>query len=233
MSNLNYVPSWLDSAMTLLEKLNKCVEKIETIVNTVVTVTKTADDALSLAKTNEADIALNESDITELQGNVMQLNGDVAQLKTDVPLIEEKINRALVAAQAAQTTADSKSPKLYLHKITLTEGTQGIQFVFLAINEESQNYRTKFASEQEFDVSLTPFEVKFVSRQGQTIKKCLTAQLSDITFAHHKDGTVWNPQNCAGTLYYGAYANTDNNIVSIDEMEWYSATVDDDIVQEL
>ena len=50
MSELNYVPSWLDSAMTLLEKLNKCIEKIETIVNTVVSVTKTANDALSIAK---------------------------------------------------------------------------------------------------------------------------------------------------------------------------------------
>ena len=67
MSELNYVPSWLDSAMTLLEKLNKCIEKIETIVKTVVTVTKTADDALSLANTNEANIALNDADITALQ----------------------------------------------------------------------------------------------------------------------------------------------------------------------
>lgn len=64
MSNLNYVPSWLDSAMTLLEKLNKCIEKIETIVNTVVSVTKTANDALSLANSKSSKLYLHEISIT-------------------------------------------------------------------------------------------------------------------------------------------------------------------------
>ena len=30
-NKLNYVPSWLDGATTLLQKLNKCIEKIEEI----------------------------------------------------------------------------------------------------------------------------------------------------------------------------------------------------------
>ena len=29
MANLDYIPSWLDGATTLLKKLNKCIEKIE------------------------------------------------------------------------------------------------------------------------------------------------------------------------------------------------------------
>ena len=122
MSELNYVPSWLDSAMTLLEKLNKCIEKIETIVKTVVTVTKTADDALSLANTNE-------SDITTIQG-------DITRLDNNNNLTRELTDQALSTANRAETVANSKSPKLYLHEISITIGDFTVKFK--KINNESE-----------------------------------------------------------------------------------------------
>lgn len=36
MANLDYVPSWLDGATTLLKKLGKCIEKIEELNNAIV-----------------------------------------------------------------------------------------------------------------------------------------------------------------------------------------------------
>lgn len=121
MSELNYVPSWLDSAMTLLEKLNKCIEKIETIVNTVVSVTKTANDALSLAKTNEADIALNEADITALQSNISSTRELTDQALSTGNRAERKADEATAKANtnATNITAlqNEKSGKLYLHQI--------------------------------------------------------------------------------------------------------------------
>lgn len=221
MSNLNYVPSWLDSAMTLLEKLNKCIEKIETIVNTVVTVTKTADDALSLAKTNEADIAINESDITELQGNVTKLNGDVTQLKNDVPTIEEKAN-------TAQTTAEGKQNPLYLHEIYLTGKTATMPKIkFYVITEESTSYKTKLEGDTEFSVTFYPFNATLLSYQGQSISTCLTLQLTEISLDHVKIDGTWNLQNCNGTINFAAYLDVNNQINTItDYPEWYSGTID-------
>lgn len=154
MSELNYVPSWLDSAMTLLEKLNKCIEKIETIVSTVVSVTKTADDALSLAKTNEANIAINESDITAIQGDITAIQGDINRLDNIIDSTRELTDQALSTANRAETKAaeaaskanqnqsditalqNEKSGKLYLHEISITINKFTVKFKI--INSESQ-----------------------------------------------------------------------------------------------
>lgn len=235
MNEINYAPSWLDDANTLLEKLNKCIDKIVSIVTALTAADKTANDALSLAKTNEADIALNEADITELQGNVTRLNGDIAQLKTDVPVIEEKANRALAGAQAAQSTANSKQNPLYLHEITLkTISTPTFNLKFWVINEESVSYKAKFESEAEFNAILRPFNAKLTKYNEQSISACLTLQMTDISLSHAKSGSAWNPQNCNGTINFAAYLDTNNQIVTItDDPEWYGATINNDYVMQL
>ena len=154
MSNLNYVPSWLDSAMTLLEKLNKCIEKIETIVNTVVSVTKTANDALSLANTNKSDITAIQGDVTAIQGDVTAIQGDVNRLDNNITSTRELTDQALSTANRAETKADEatakantnatnitalqneKSPKLYLHDISITISNFTVKFK--KINNESE-----------------------------------------------------------------------------------------------
>ena len=221
MSELNYVPSWLDSAMSLLEKLNKCIEKIETIVNTVVSVTKTANDALNLANTNEADI-------TELQGKT-------TTLETNVTNVTNKADEALTKSntKATNITAlqNEKSPKLYLHEITLkTTDSARFEIKFWTINEESMSYRAKFASEVAFDAQLRPLNAILLSKQEQSTN-CLTLQISEISLNHRKDGTIWNPQNCNGAIWFAAYLDDNNQIVTItDRPEWYGATISNDYV---
>lgn len=235
MSETNYVPSWLDDANTLLEKLNKCIDKIVSIVSALTAADKTANDALSLAKTNEADIALNEADITELQGNVTQLNGDVTQLKTDVPAIEEKANRAIAGAQAAQSTAETKQNPLFLHEISLrTSLSPGFILKFWVINEESVSYKTKFESEEEFSALLRPFNAVLLKANEQSISTCLTLQMTDISLSHIKLDNDWNPQNCNGTINFAAYLDNNNQIVTItDQPEWYAATITNDYITQL
>ena len=255
MSNLNYVPSWLDSAMTLLEKLNKCIEKIETIVNTVVSVTKTADDALSLAKTNETDINTLYPKTTALETKTTALETKTTALETKTTALETKTttletnvgaakkeahdayslaNLANTTANTAQAIANDKSPKLYLHIIVLSPVVGGYTFKFWVINEESISYKTKFNSEEQFNTTVYPFNCVLMSHNGVSISKSLTLQLTQISFAHGKSGNDWNPQNCNGTIDFAAYLNDSNQIVTItDYPEWYSATVDSDYVMEL
>ena len=236
MSELNYVPSWLDSAMTLLEKLNKCIEKIETIVNTVVSVTKTADDALSLANTNEADI-------TTLETKTATLETKTATLETNVDAAKQEARSAYSLAQAANNAANaaqaiandtldkvnSKSPKLYLHEITLNTGYH--QFNFFSITEESKKYSDKIKDGEAFTATLKPFNCVLKNANGREVSKCLTLQLSDISLNHRKENEVWNPQNCNGTILFAAYLDDNNQIATItDRPEWFRAAFEHEFV---
>ena len=206
MSNLNYVPSWLDSAMTLLEKLNKCIEKIETIVNTVVSVTKTANDALSLAKTNEADIALNEADITALQNNKANAT-DITALQADITALQNE-----------------KSEKLYLHNIVFNTGSY--QFRFWSITEESKKYSDKIKNGETFFTTLQPFNCILIKAGSVSVSKSLTLQLSEISLD--------NVPHSNGSITFAAYLDNSNQIVTItDYPEWYSASIVSEIVTEL
>lgn len=234
MSELNYIPSWLDSAMTLLEKLNKCIEKIEAIVNTVVSVTKTANDALSLANTNEADITELQNKTTTLETKTTTLETNVGAAKKEAHDAYSLANLANTTANTAQAIANGKSPKLYLHKITLSPVVGGYRFTFWVINEESNSYKTKFNSEEPFNATIYPFNCILTKRNNEFITKSLALELSTISFAHSKSGNEWNTQNCNGTINFAAYLDNSNQIVTItDYPEWYAATVDDDYVIEL
>ena len=242
MSNLNYVPSWLDSAMTLLEKLNKCIEKIETIVNTVVSVTKTADDALNLAKANQVSIGLNETEIRALQTKTATLETNVtnAANKADNALTEATLanttaNNAEVAANEATAKANTnatnitalqneKSGKLYLHEIFLKTGSY--EFKFFSITEESKKYSDKIKNGEAFFTTLKPFNCVLSKAGSVMISKSLTLQLTDITLN--------DKQNCNGSITFAAYLDDNNQIVTItDYPEWYSATIENEIVTEL
>lgn len=234
MSELNYVPSWLDSAMTLLEKLNKCIEKIETIVNTVVSVTKTANDALNLAKTNE-------SDVTAIQGDVTAIQGDVNRLDNIIVSTRELTDQALSTANRAETKADEatakantnatnitalqneKSGKLYLHEIFLN--TNSYELKFFSITEESKKYSDKIKNGETFSTILIPFNC-VLSKVGDVfISKSLTLQLTDISLTNAA---------CNGTINFAAYLNDNNQIVTITNYpEWYSATITGESVTEL
>lgn len=244
MSELNYVPSWLDSAMTLLEKLNKCIEKIETIVNTVVSVTKTADNALSLAKTNETDIntlysktttlenktaaletktATLETKTTALETDNTQNKADITRLDNNISSTRELTDQALSTASRAETVANSKSPKLYLHEIVLNTGSY--RFKFFSITEESKKYSDKIKNGEAFSTTLKPFNC-ILSKHGDVyISKSLTLQLTDISLSN---------QNCNATIVFAAYLGDNNQIVTItDYPEWYSATIEGESVTEL
>ena len=204
MSELNYIPSWLDSAMTLLEKLNKCIEKIETIVNTVVSVTKTANDALSLAKTDE-------SNITTIQGDITRLDNNISSTR-------ELTDQALSTANRAETVANSKSPKLYLHEIFLkTVSNPQFEIKFWVITEESKKYSDKIKNGEAFSTTLKPFNCILSKHDSVFISKPLTLELTDISL---------NNQNCNGSITFAAYLDNNNQIVTITNIpEWYSATI--------
>ena len=227
MSELNYVPSWLDSAMTLLEKLNKCIEKIETIVNTVVSVTKTANDALSLAKTNETDINTLETKTATLETKTATLETNVDAAKQEAHSAYSLANLANTTANTAQAIANDtldktnqKSPKLYLHEIILNTGYYS--FKFFSITEESQKYSDKIKNGEAFSVILKPFNAVLEMANEVTVSKCLTLQLTDITL---------NNQNCNGSITFAAYLDGNNQIVTItDYPEWFSATFEGESV---
>lgn len=63
MHNLDYVPSWLDGATTLLQKLNKCIKKVEELSDDVSKFTGlTVDDILKLVEGSETIVVdLNET----------------------------------------------------------------------------------------------------------------------------------------------------------------------------
>ena len=218
MSNLNYVPSWLDSAMTLLEKLNKCIEKIETIVNTVVAVTKTADGALSLAKTNEADIAELQGKTATLETdnilnkkNITALQGKTTTLETDNILNKENIT----------ALQNEKSGKLYLHQIALDTGSY--QLNFFSITEESEKYSDKITNGEAFSTTLIPFNCVLTRINGVAMTKSLTLRLSDLILD--------DKGNNYGAIVFAAYLDDNNQIVTItDYPEWFSATILGDIV---
>lgn len=228
MSELNYVPSWLDSAMTLLEKLNKCIEKIETIVNSVVSVNKTANDALSLANTNE-------SDITAIQGDITAIQGDINRLDNIIDSTRELTDEALSTANRAETKANTnatnitalqneKSGKLYLHDIALDMGEYGVEF--WSITEESKKYVDKTNNGEAFSVTLKPFNCVLRKANYDPVK-CLTLELSDISLSN-------GAQNCHGTINFAAYLDGTNQIVTItNRPQWNAAAFDSEIVTKL
>ena len=229
MSDLNYVPSWLDSAMTLLEKLNKCIEKIETIVKTVVSVTKTADDALSLANANKVSITQNEADITALQNNKANVT-DITALQTDITELQNnKANATDITALQTDITAlqNGKSGKLYLHEIILeTASSPQFRIKFWAITEESKRYSDKIKNGEAFFTTLSPFNCILSKHGSVMISKSLTLQLTDISLNEK--------QNCNGSITFAAYLDNNNQIVTItDYPEWYSATIAGESVTEL
>lgn len=212
MSELNYVPSWLDSAMTLLEKLNKCIEKIETIVNTVVSVTKTANDALSLANTNEADI-------TELQGNITAIQGDIDRLDNNIDSTREltdqalsTANRAETKANTATTVANGKSPKLYLHEITFTIANLTVKFK--KINNESEPLNNYVGESQYITNSGFDFSVSGRIADGIT---CYT-QVGDAHFVisyAKMDGNPFSELTYNNNFYFIDQNGALNNVTSI------------------
>lgn len=105
MSKLDYIPSWLDGAYTLLQKLDKCIEKIEgfnTILETYGSEhneikqsveqlnTKATEllnqitDVLSLAQTNESDIGVLDGQVASIETEVSNLSNEITSLKTIV-----------------------------------------------------------------------------------------------------------------------------------------------------
>lgn len=212
MSNLNYVPSWLDSAMTLLEKLNKCIEKIETIVNTVVTVTKTANDALSLANTNEADI-------TELQGKTTALETKTTTLETNVGAAKKEAHDAYSLANLANTTANTaqaiangKSPKLYLHDISITISNFTVKFK--KINNESEPLNNYVGESQH----ITNNSFDFSASGRLTDEKTCYTQVGDahfdITYAK-MDGNPFSELIYNNNFYFIDQNGALNNMPSI------------------
>lgn len=205
MSELNYVPSWLDSAMTLLEKLNKCIEKIETIVNTVVSVTKTANDALSLAKTNEADITAIQGDINRLDNNI-----DTTRELTDQAL--STANRAETKADEATAVANGKSPKLYLHDISFTISNFTVKFK--KINNESEpinNYEGK-----PYYITSGGFDFSASGTVGGGIT-CIT-QVGDAHFVityGKMEGSVFSELTHNNTFYFMDQDGALNDVTSI------------------
>lgn len=231
MSELNYVPSWLDSAMTLLEKLNKCIEKIETIVNTVVSVTKTANDALNLAKRNETDINTLYPKTTALETKTAALETKTTTLETDVDAASQEARGARSLAQlaldtgnTAQAIANGKSAKLYLHEITLN--TEAYQFKFFSITEESKKYSDKIKNGETFSTTLKPFNCVLTKADSVYLSKSLTLQLSNITLD--------DKGNSDGTIMFAAYLDNSNQIVTITNLpQWLSASIVGEIVTEL
>ena len=233
MSELNYVPSWLDSAMTLLEKLNKCIEKIETIADTVVSVTKTANDALSLANTNEADITALETKTATLETKTATLETSVGEAKKEAHDAYSLAQLANSTANTAQAIANNKSPKLYLHQMTI-QTPDGYRLYFWTIDEESKYYKNKYESNEQFEATLSPLGAKLLKVNNTSITKCLTLELSAISFTHVKLAGGWNQQNSNGAIQFAAYLNDNNQIVTIDnEYEWYAANILAEYVKEL
>ena len=198
MSELNYVPSWLDNAMTLLEKLNKCIEKIETIVNTVVSVTKTANDALSLAKTNETDITAAQGDITRLDNNINSTR--------------ELTDQALSTANRAETAANSKSPKLYLHEISITISNFTVKFK--KINNESEPINN-YVGEGEY-ITNGGFDFSASGRLSDE-KTCNTqVGISHFNISHaNMDGNAFSILTYNNIFYFIDQNGALNNVPSI------------------
>lgn len=230
MSELNYVPSWLDSAMTLLEKLNKCIEKIETIVSTVVSVTKTADDALSLAKTNEANIAINESDITAIQGDITAIQGDINRLDNIIDSTRELTDQALSTANRAETKAaeatskanqnqsditalqNEKSPKLYLHDISITISKFTVKFK--KINNESEPINNYEGEQYYITSGGFDFSASGTVAGGIT---CIT-QVGDAHFVityGKMEGGAFSELTYNNTFYFIDQDGALNNVTSI------------------
>lgn len=214
MSNLNYVPSWLDSAMTLLEKLNKCIEKIETIVNTVVAVTKTANDALSLAKTNEADIALNEADITAIQGDINRLDNIIDSTRELTDQALSTANRAETKADEAlaKAIANGKSPILYLHDISITLSNFTVKFK--KINNESEPINN-YEGEQYY-ITSGGFDFSASGTVGGGIT-CIT-QVGDAHFVityGKMEGSAFSELTYNNTFYFIDQDGALNNVTSI------------------
>ena len=248
MSELNYVPSWLDSAMTLLEKLNKCIEKIETIVNTVVSVTKTANDALNLANTNEADITTLENKTATLETKTATLETKTATLETKTTTLETNVDAAKQEAKSAYSLANlantTANTAQALANDTLDKTNQNTtditalqneksgkiylhiivvevlqyRFKFWTINDEREAYRDKFNSEQAFTVTLDIFNEELMRVQDTTVSKCLTLRVGSITFTHTKTSGGWSTQNSNGVINFAAYLDDSNQIVTITDL---------------
>ena len=219
MSELNYVPSWLDSAMTLLEKLNKCIEKIETIVNTVVSVTKTADDALSLAKTNEADITELQTKTTALETKTTALETKTTTLETNVDAAKNEAhaayslaNLANITANTAQAIANGKSPKLYLHDISITLSNFTVKFK--KINNESEPINNYEGEQYYITSGGFDFSASGTVRGGIT---CIT-QVGDAHFVityGKMEGSAFSELTYNNTFYFIDQDGALNNVASI------------------
>lgn len=205
MSNLNYVPSWLDSAMTLLEKLNKCIEKIETIVNTVVSVTKTADDALSLANTNK-------SDITAIQGGVNRLDNIITSTRELTHQALSTSNRAETKADKALAVANSKSPKFYLHEISITISNFTVRFK--KINNESEPLNNYVGESQHITNNGFDFSVSGSVAGGITCNTQVGDAHFDITYAK-MDGNPFSELTYNNNFYFVDSDGALNNVTSI------------------
>lgn len=134
MSKLSYVPSWIDGATTLLEKLNICIAKIESLnllSEEVNAIKVTSENALSLAQTNEQDISTNDGEIAELQNEMAK----TLKLPLVTPTETEVVTVGTNGAQS-MIPLSSVGGKLYKHDITInaygpTILTYGVDGTFL------------------------------------------------------------------------------------------------------
>lgn len=111
---LSYIPSWLDGATTLLQKLNRCIEKIESIEVTQYEALKTEVDEIK----DEIGNILTEID--SLQGITETVQNDISTIFNRLTIDETSIYDNIVAIS-------KKQDKLYLHRIN---GTMNIPSLF-------------------------------------------------------------------------------------------------------
>ena len=88
-NNLDYIPSWLDGATTLLQKLNKCIARVEELAHSDITEVNARLDVIQ-PTVNELveDVDSLENDVETLKEYIQP---DVSELETEVENIKAEI----------------------------------------------------------------------------------------------------------------------------------------------
>ena len=88
-NNIDYIPSWLDGATTLLQKLNKCIARVEELAHSDITEVNTRLNVIE-PKVNELveDVDGLETDVETLKEYIQP---DISELETEVENIKAEI----------------------------------------------------------------------------------------------------------------------------------------------
>lgn len=141
-NNLDYIPSWLDGATTLLQKLNKCIARIEELAHSDITEVNARLDVIQPTVNGLVeDVDSLENDVETLKEYIQP---DVSELETEVENIKAEIG--------------DENSGIIKDIGTLATEIDGVQGTLESVGEDVENINTELGKKAGYVSKITSYE---------------------------------------------------------------------------